>query len=239
MKFDNKSVVVTGGSKGIGRAIAKAFIAEGASVCVFDIEKPSFDVKFYEVDVRSEEQIKASFSTMSSLDILVNNAGIYFQKGIEDVGLDELRNIFSINYNGTFLCAKYGLPLLKKSKGNIVNIASALGIAPEASSPAYCSTKAAVIMLTKCLSLAYANDGIRVNAVLPGVVDTDLLRNSVPDEKERELYAQQRPLKRFGLPIDVANTVLFLASEQASFITGAQYTVDGGESIASFYSSTT
>lgn len=236
MKLSNKTALVTGGSSGIGKAIAKRFIKEGAKVIVFDIERPDYEAEFHQVDIREEEQIEKAFHKIKQLDVLVNNAGIYFQAYVEETKGEQLDKVIDVNLKGTYLMCKHALPLIKKSKGNIINIASALGIVPELESPAYCSTKAAVIMLTKCMAQEYASLGIRVNAVLPGPIDTPLLRNSVSSQKEIDEIAKLIPMKRIGKPEEVANLAVFLASDEASYVTGGLYPVDGGESSSSLYS---
>lgn len=236
MKLAKKTALITGGSKGIGEAIAQRFIKEGAKVIVFDLEKPKYDVEFHQVDISDEEQIKKAFHQIKELDILVNNAGIYLRASVEQTTKEQLARIIDINFKGTYFMCKHALPLLKKSKGNIINIASGLGIVPEPESPAYCSTKAAIIMLTKCMAQEYAGQGIRVNAILPGSIDTPLLRNAVSSQKEFDEYSKMNPMKRVGKPEEVANVAVFLASEEASYVTGGMYSVDGGESTSSMYS---
>ncbi len=236
MKLTNKIALVTGGSKGIGRAIAQRFIREGAKVIVFDIEKPNYGVEFYQVDISKEEQIEKAFGQIKQLDILVNNAGVYFQVSVEETSKEQLDKIVDINLKGTYLMAKHAVPLIKKTKGNIINISSGIGVAPEPESPAYCSTKAAIIMLTKCMAQEYASEGVRVNVILPGPIDTSLLRNVFSSEKEIEEYKKLNPMKRIGKPEDVANIAVFLASDEANYITGGLYSVNGGESTSSIYS---
>ncbi|MEA3343017.1 MAG: SDR family oxidoreductase [archaeon] len=236
MKLAKKDALITGGSSGIGKAIALRYIREGAKVIVFDVAKPDYEAEFYQVDVSCEEQIKKAFCRVKKLDVLINSAGIYFQAPVEETDNNALDRIVDVNLKGTYLMNKYALPLIKKSKGNIINISSGLGIVPEAGSPAYCSTKAAVIMLTKCMALRYAPDGVRVNAVLAGPIDTPLLRNAFSSEDEIKKYAGMNPMKRIGRPREVANVALFLASDEASYVTGGLYSVDGGESAYGFFS---
>ncbi|MBS3169565.1 SDR family oxidoreductase [Candidatus Woesearchaeota archaeon] len=236
MRLAKKTALVTGGSKGIGEAITKRFLKEGARVIVFDIEKPTFDVEFFKVDISDENQIKEALKKIDKIDVLVNNAGIYFLESVETTSKEQLDTIFDINIKGTYLMCKHFIPLVLKSKGNIINIASALGIVPELSSPAYCSTKAAVIMLTKCLAQEYASKGIRVNSILPGPIDTPLLRNSFKTKEDKKISESKIPMRRIGKPEEVANVAVFLASDEASYVTGGMYSVDGGESTSSVYS---
>jgi len=126
--------------------------------------------------------------------------------------------------------------LIRKSKGNIINISSAIGIAPEPGSPAYCATKAAIVMLTKCMAQEYAAGGVRVNVILPGPIDTPLLRRVLSSDEAIHKYAELNPMRKIGKPEDVANVAAFLASDEASYVTGGIYSVDGGESSSSRYS---
>lgn len=236
MKFKNKKALITGGAMGIGAAIANRFISEGAHVIIFDLEKPAYDCEFHKVDVSNEKDIIAAIEKIENLDIVVNNAGIYFHSLVEDTDEKDLSRMLDINIKGPYLISKHAIPLLKKSKGNFVNMSSALGVVPEPESPAYCATKAAIIMLTKCMAQQYASEGIRVNAVLPGPIDTPLLRASFDTDEAIKVSMQKNPMKRIGLPEEVANVVAFLASDEASYVTGGTYTVDGGEASSSVYS---
>lgn len=147
-------------------------------VVIFDIQNPPDDFSFYHVDIRNDEQIKAAISQIPKIDILVNNAGIYFEKYLEDTTNDEIDKIVDVNIKGTYLITRNAFQKVKESKGNIVIIASCLGLAPELTSPLYCTTKAGLIMFTKCLAQQYADCGVRVNCVLPGPIDTPLLQKS-------------------------------------------------------------
>ena len=235
MSFKDKTVVVTGGASGIGKAIAQRFLKEKAKVVVFDLVTPGFDVKFFKIDVRKESDVMRGFTFLERLDVLVNNAGVYKPTLIEKISRQQLDETIDTNFKGLVLVSKHALSLLKKSKGNIINISSGLGIVPEPESPVYCATKAAIIMLTKAMAQQYAKDGIRVNTVLPGPIDTPLLRNAFASEKELNNYARLNPMRRIGKPEEVANVVKFLASDEASYVTGALYSVDGGESSSSLY----
>lgn len=230
MRLDKKVALVTGGSNGIGKAIAKRFLDEGARVIIFDIVKPDYDVDFYQVDVSNEEQIKKALEKIKHLDIVVNNAGIYFQASVEETSKEQLDKIIDVNFKGAYLISKYAIPLIKKSKGNIINISSVVGIIPDPTSPAYSSTKAALIMLTKCMAREYGVAGVRINAILPGPIDTPLLRRVLFSEEAIQKYAELNPMGRIGKPHEVANVAAFLASDEASYVTGGIYLVDGGQS---------
>jgi len=230
MKLDKKIALITGGSNGIGKAIAQRFLDEGAKVIIFDIVKPDYDVDFYQVDITKEEEIQKAFQKIKHLDIVVNNAGIYFQASIEETSQEQLDKIIDVNFKGAYLISKYALPLIKESKGNIINISSVVGIVSDPTSPAYCSTKAALIMLTKCMAREYGLKGVRVNAILPGPIDTPLLRRVLSSEELIKKYAALNPMRRVGKPEEVANVAAFLASDEASYVTGGIYLVDGGQS---------
>ena len=228
MKFTNKTVLITGASTGIGRAIAQRFIKEGAHVIVFGRNKPDLDVEFYRVNVSKESEIKNAMKRLRKLDVLVNNAGVLFLEDIDhstrkfDVTLD-------VNLKGSFWMCKYTLPLIRKSKGNIINISSLIGVMPSNDVIAYCISKAGIISLTKNLAQQCAPQGVRVNAILPGPIDTSMLRSTVSSNKEMHEYARNNPMRRLGKPEDIAAAVAFLASDDASYITGALLNVDGGE----------
>lgn len=233
---DRKTAVVTGGSSGMGLAIADKLKSIGINVIIFDIQSPPGQFPFYQVDIRNDQQIQEALSQISHIDILVNNAGIYFEKYLEDTTNEELNTMVDINIKGTYLMTRNAFPKLKKARGSIVTIASCLGLVPELTSPLYCATKAGLIMLTKCLAQQYADCGIRVNCVLPGPIDTPLLQKSFPDSIAEKHCTERIPLKRIGKPEDVANMVAFLVSPEAGYITGGAFPVDGGVSSSSLYS---
>lgn len=217
--MENKKVVVTGGSSGMGLAISKKLQKLGMHVVVFDIQSPPEDFEFYRVDICDDKQIKLALSNIPQLDILVNNAGVYFEKYLEDTTNEEIDRMMDINIKGTYLMTRNAFTKIKAAKGSIVMIASCLGLVPELTSPLYCTTKAGLIMLTKCLAQQYAEYEIRVNCVLPGPINTPLLQKSFQDEASAIRCAERIPLKRIGEPTDIANMVAFLVSEDAGYIT--------------------
>lgn len=236
-KVINKKVaIVTGGSSGMGLAIAKKLRDRGILVYVFDVQEPPEEFNYFHVDIRNDEEIKNAISNIPTIDILVNNAGIYFEKYLEDTTNDEIDRMVDINIKGTYIVTRNAIEKIKQSRGCIVTIASCLGVVPELTSPLYCTTKAGLIMLTKCLAQQYADSGVRVNCVLPGPIDTPLLQQSFSDESAALRCAKRIPLKRIGDPEDVANLVDFLVSDEASYITGGAFPVDGGVSSSSLYS---
>ncbi|MCX4364365.1 MAG: SDR family NAD(P)-dependent oxidoreductase [Bacilli bacterium] len=236
MDLKNKVAIVTGGSNGIGEAIVKKLESLGAEVIVFDIKKPKSALKYYKVNITSDAEIKEAVGQIDKVDILVNNAGVYFEKYIEDTLDEDIDKMVDINIKGTFKVTRNLIGKLKESKGCIVNIASCLGLVPELTSPLYCTTKAGIIMFTKCLAQEYANLGVRVNCVLPGPTMTELLEKSFKDEEQKNRCANRIPIKRIGTPEEVANVVAFLSSSEASYVTGGIYAVDGGVSTSSIYS---
>lgn len=231
-----QTAIVTGGSSGMGLAIARKLHSLGMNVIVFDIQPPPDPFRFYQVDIRSDEQIRAALSQISQVDILINNAGIYFEKYLEETSNDDIDRMVDINIKGTYQMTRDTFPKIKASRGSIIIIASCLGLVPELTSPLYCTTKAGLVMLTKCLAQQYADCGIRVNCVLPGPINTPLLQKSFPDSAAERHCAERIPIKRIGQPEDVANMVAFLVSPEANYITGGAFPVDGGVSSSSLYS---
>lgn len=233
---NNKTAVVTGGSSGMGLAISRRLRQDGMNVIVFDVQPPPEEFSFFPVDIRNDEQIKRALAQIETLDILVNNAGIYFEKYLEDTTNDELDKMVDVNIKGTYLVTRNCMDKIKNARGSIVIIASCLGLVPELTSPLYCATKAGLVMLTKCLAQQYADQGVRVNCVLPGPIDTPLLRKSFSGPEDEARCAGRIPMRRIGQPEDIANMVAFLVSEEAGYVTGGAFPVDGGVSSSSLYS---
>ena len=236
MNLKNKIAIVTGGSNGIGAAIANKLKVLGAKVIIFDTKEPKSTFEYYKVNITKDDEIKKAVNLIDRVDILVNNAGIYFEKYIEQTTDEDIDNMVDVNIKGTFKVTRNLIDKLKESKGCIVNIASCLGLVPELTSPLYCTTKAGIVMFTKCLAQEYADLGVRVNCVLPGPILTELLEKSFKNEEQKIKCANRIPIKRIGNPNEVANVVAFLSSEEASYVTGGIYTVDGGVSTSSIYS---
>ncbi len=239
MKLSNKIAIVTGATSGIGLAIARRFAQEGARVVVASRGADTTDVPntlYIKTDVRNEHDvqnlIQQTVTQLGRIDIVVNNAGVSKAETMAETTTPDYELIMDTNVKGVFLMTKYALPHLLKTRGTIINIASKLALIPDPEVPVYSASKAAVVMLTKANALAYARDGVRINAICPGPIDTPLLQGYFRDRKEMaDYYAEHNPMGRIGTPDDVANVAVFLASDEANYVTGATYTVDGGGSL--------
>lgn len=244
-QFENKVVLITGATSGIGKACAKMFAKENAKVILVgrnikrgqkiedEINKTSGNAFFIQCDVSNETQVKnmvcAAVNKYKKVNILFNNAGIMPKsEEIENISFDDWQKTLDINLTGLFLVTKYLKQYLLKEKGVIINNASIAGLQYYASgrSYAYSASKAAVIQFSHQIAKNYAPEGIRVNCIAPGIIDTPIL-----GDRDRKLYAQRVPLKRLGTPDDVAKAVLFLASDSASYLTGTVLPIDGGVSL--------
>lgn len=245
MRFDGKVVIVTGGSRGIGYKTAEAFSENGAFVVITaknseqleEAAKNLTNTIAIQADIRKEEEVQKvvekTIKKFGKLDILINNAGIFPRiKQLHEISEDEWNEVLDVNLNGQFRFTKYSIPYLQKTSGVIINVSSDAGLkAYEGfNADAYSASKAALIVLTQCWSLEYAKDKIRVNCVCPGVVNTDMTKPFLKTEKDREFMDNDHPLGRIGEPEEVANSILFLASDDSSWTTGAILAVDGGQS---------
>lgn len=229
-----KTVLITGASSGIGEACAELFLSKGYKVYNLDLKRSlNENIETIICDVTNEENVTKAFSNISGIDVLVNCAGIFGCCYVEDTPSDFLDKIVDVNMKGNFLITKYALPYLRKSNGNIVFISSGIGINADPTCPAYCMTKAGINMFVKCLALTEIKNGVRVNAVLPGPINTPLLTAWFSSEEEMREYAKLNPQNLIGEPIDVARAVLFLSDENNKYINGSFVAVDGGESISS------
>lgn len=232
----DRIVLVTGGSKGIGLATARAFQAEGCEVHICARSKPADlpgGLVFHECDVGDAASVRAMFQAIGGrLDVLVNNAGISGVNPLDAEGGDEVWDeILRVNLTGTYLCSKAAVPLLPDGSGRIVNVSSSLGLHGSPDQSAYCTAKHGVIGFTRSLALSLAPRGITVNAVCPSWVDTDMAAGRWREiGMTREDAAADTPSGRIATPEDVAATILFLASPGARHINGQAIPVDGGES---------
>lgn len=236
-RFTDKVAIVTGGASGIGRATAERLANEGGKVVIADInaelgEQVSAElgdnVHFIRLNVTSEEEWNAAVAEtvekFGKLDILVNNAGIGDTAPIQDTSLADWDKVIAVTQTSVFLGLKAAYEELKKTKGNSVTTSSMYGIIGSAvSGPAYQAAKGAVRLLTKNAAMAWVDDGIRVNSVHPGFIDTPIL-----GEVDRQMLADITPMKRLGKPENIASLITYLASDEAEFITGSEFVADGG-----------
>lgn len=248
MLLKDKVCVVTGAGAGIGRAIARAFGSEGAKVVAADInasaasetagmiaEAGGFAIAV-SVDVADPESVKHLAGTTldhyKAVHVLMNNAAIQVNKKVEDTTFAEWNRQIAVNVGGVFLCSKYFLPHLRKTRGAIVNMSSVNATFVEPMCAGYCATKAAILGLTKALAIDHGKEGIRVNAICPGYIDAGLAEGyflAQPDPDAARLQAGKlHALGRIGRPEEVARLAVFLASDGASFMSGTAVAVDGG-----------
>ena len=238
MRFGGKRALVTGAGSGIGAAVARRLAGEGAAVVLADLQlepvrelAAELGAEALELDVRDEAQVAAA---TAGLNVLVNVAGIGSTTTAPDTPLDVWEDVFAVNARGTFLCCKHAIPdMSTRGGGAIVNVASVAALVGLKRRAAYCASKGAVVSLTRALAVDHVSDGIRVNAVCPGTVDSPWVRRLVEDAGESldELRARQ-PLGRLGTPEEVATAVAYLASDDAAFVTGTAFVIDGGLSAA-------
>ena len=244
MRLEGKVALISGGARGMGAEEALLFAKEGAKVVIGDVlegegrdiaaQIPGGQAIFVRLDVTKEGDWQRAVSMAEEvykrLDILVNNAGISATGGIEDTTVEEWDRVMEVNAKGVFLGTKYAIPAMQRTGGgSIINISSQLGIvAMNESSPQYIASKGAVRLLTKSTAIQYAEDGIRCNSVHPGPIVTPMTQGRRSDEAVRELMESRIPLGRYGEAIDVAYGVLYLASDEASFMTGSELVIDGG-----------
>jgi meso-butanediol dehydrogenase/(S,S)-butanediol dehydrogenase/diacetyl reductase len=243
-RFTGKVALITGGSGGIGLATARAFITEGASVVIAGRDRVRGEVAarqlgaiFIPTDVQRavdcEGAVNAALIAYGRLDVLVHAAGVIFRnRTVEQTSEEEWDATMNTNVKGAFLSARYALPELRKTGGSIVNVASYVGLVGFAKASAYAASKAALVNLTRSMALDHAAENIRVNCVCPGSVDTDMIHAAwqlTGDvDNARRQWAGKHPLGRIAAPEEIARVILFLASDDASFITGAALAVDGG-----------
>ncbi len=247
-RFQGKQAVITGGATGMGYDIARRLGMEGASLAILDINKAALSdatqtlcadgivVKVYQLDVSDPQEVADTFSQLiadfnGTLDILINNAGIADFGSVETTESEVWNKVMAINLNGTYLCSKSALPAMKQHGGTIINFGSVAGMVGIPNMAAYCTSKAAVIGLTKQMAVDYSKLGIRVNCVCPGMIaDTDMGRQILATDESEEmmkLRISKYPIGRFGKSAEIVAGVLFLASDEASFVCGSAFTIDG------------
>ncbi len=249
MKLEEKVALITGGTTGIGYATALLFLQNGARVAITgraketgeeairELKRQGFkECLFIQGDVSkpadAERMVKATLRQFGKLDVLFNNAGIWISGTAEKTSEADWNKVIDINLKGCFLCSKYAIPYLKENKGVIINTSSCDGLVGEPDAVAYCASKGGVVLLTKAMALDCAKYGVRVNCVCPGYVMTRMLEVDLPQDMSMEKYlkiiSKEHPIERIAEPEEIARAVLFLASEDSSFVTGVALPVDGG-----------
>ena len=244
-RLEDKVALVTGGGAGIGRAMAETFAREGASVVIADrdgaaanevadaIVKSNGAARAFATDVTSADEVQALMGAIKDafgrLDVLVNNAGVGERadfRHLDDAAWD---NVWAVNVDGTVRCAREAFDLLRASgKASVVNLSSVMATKHTRQMSVYSASKGAVSALTRSLAVEYAPYGIRVNCLCPGYVETALIGRYMANPMIAKALLTQTPLRRFGTPQDIANAALFLASDEAAYVTGASLNVDGG-----------
>ena len=245
-RLDGKVALISGGARGQGAEEARLMAKEGAKVVFGDIlddqgkqveaeiTEAGLDATYVHLDVTRESEWKSEVDTAvrkyGGLNILVNNAGILIRKSIEDTTEEEWDRIMAINVKGVFLGTKHAIPAMRASGGgSIVNISSTAGLVGSMDgSPSYTATKGAVRLFTKATAIQQAKDGIRCNSVHPGPIDTEMIRDTLSDPDRMAERMRRLPMGRVGTSADIAYGVLYLASDEASFVTGTELVIDGG-----------
>jgi NAD(P)-dependent dehydrogenase (short-subunit alcohol dehydrogenase family) len=246
MRLQGKVALITGAGAGIGRATAELFGREGACVAVADydeaaaqrtcaaIEAQGGKSLALAVDVSQPDQVEAmvqaNIKAFGGIDILFNNAGVLIFGSILDTSFDDWRRVMAVNLDGVFLCSKAVVPHMRaRGGGSIINMSSSTGAHDgNSNAAAYVTSKGGVTLLTRCMAIDHAADHIRVNGIAPGPTDTPMLRR-IMSQAEIDAFAATFPAKRLGQPHEIAAAALFLASDEASFVTGAIFAVDGGQ----------
>lgn len=242
--LEGKTAVVTGGASGIGRAIALAFADRGAEVVVADLRReprgrgtPTAELvedstrgRFVETDVTDQDDVASLFNIVDDefggTNVLVNSAAYFRDGSVQDLSVENWLRVLDINLTGTFRCCKRALPSLLDTEGSIINISSVAGRQATTRKAGYCASKAGVANLTRQLALDFASQGLRANAILPGLIDTEASK-SVQETSHGQRILDAHPSGRLGRPEEVANVAVFLASDLASYVNGHSLVVDG------------
>lgn len=241
MRLEGKVALITGGGTGIGRETAILFAKEGGKVVIAGRKRASLEgtlekigggicfVSDVSIPSEAKKVVTGLIEKYGRIDVLVNNAGTYEPGGLTEANETNWENVFENNVNSVRFCSKEAIPFMKEKGGSIINVASIYGILVLENSPAYVASKAAIIGLTKSMALDYAKYGIRVNCVCPSATETEMLSRLVKGNFQP--IAEQHPLGRIGKPIDIAYGLLYLASDESSWVTGAELIIDGGLSL--------
>lgn len=239
MDLEGKVAIVTGGSSGIGKAVVERLSWEGAEVVIADVDEEKgmkvaneVGAEFMECDVSSFEDVddvvERTVEMFGKLDIMVNNAGIGSVHGIEEMDIEEYRQTIEIDLDGVMYGCKAATPYLKETEGSIINMASIYGLVGDVGSTAYNTAKGGVVNLTRSVADDLAQYNVRVNSVCPGFVDTPMTEGLQDDEEFMAHIKNMTPLERLADPEEIASVVTFLASDEASYVTGVNMPVDGG-----------
>ena len=245
MRLENKVVLISGGARGMGAAEARLFAGEGAKVVIGDVledegrrteaevGESGGECLFVRLDVTSEsdwrQAVSATVERFGKLDVLVNNAAINRTEKVEETSAELWDQVMAVNAKSVFLGTKYAIPEMRRAGGgSIINISSALGLVGGPTSAAYGASKGAVRLFTKATAIQYAGEGIRANSVHPGTIETQMTAPLLATEAYLASRLERTPLARIGRPEDVAYGVLYLASDESSFVTGSELVIDGG-----------
>jgi len=244
MRFENDTVIITGGAGGIGRGIAERFVTEGANVIIADVQREEArrvaeslaeaapgNAHAVEADISVPSDVAAlvdaTVEEFGGLDVLVNNAGVIARASLEDTTTADWQRVLDVNLTGTFLCTREAVSAMD-GDGAVVNVASVAGLLGRPGRSAYCASKGGIVNLTRQLSTELAGDGVRVNAVAPGKIMAGLLAERYDADDPDDALTRDVPSGRLGTPSDVAGAVTFLASKDAAYVTGVTLPVDGG-----------
>lgn len=238
-RLNGSVAIVTGGAVGIGRAIVERFLEEGATVVLSDIDADTgqatadeLDCAFSQCDVTNYEAVESlveeTVDQHGSLDVMVNNAGVGSESSVEEMELDEWKTVVQTNLDGVMHGTKAAMPHLRESDGNVINMGSIYGLVGGRGAASYSAAKGGVVNFTQQVAIDYATEGVRVNCICPGFVRTPMTEDLLESERFYEYLQQKTPMDRAASPDEIAPMAAFLASDEASYITGANIPVDGG-----------
>lgn len=251
MRFEDRTVIITGGASGIGRSVCIKLAKEGANVVVADVQRESSlddqptdeliehsdfegEAVFVETDVSDEKSVKDMVYTAAEefgkIDMLVNNAGVHGGSSVTETEEEEWDQIIEVNLKGVYLCSKHVIRHMQEEniQGDIVNIGSIAGLIGFGENAPYCASKGGIVELTREMAVDYGPEGININAVDPGIIKTSMTKDMLEDEETRQMFEGNTLAPRLGKPEDIANAVSFLLSDESEYIMGANIVVDGG-----------